>query len=618
MRNLVKLALLIFSLPALLFAQAGGLINGTRGFPQPNDGTTGTTVNLLATINTSGNAIKATTGNTAVLTLIVVGGAGTSGNATLASNGTLAPCTMDATIASAAGGDFVIASTGTAGDCHPQSAAPTAGTWVVGYLAASATTSGSTALVIVDGFIYGGAGSGGGGATVTYTANQTASTSDNGKLVLMNCSSACAYTLPTTQPSTTWFASVMTIGSTNATIILGGSDTYNLTTSVPVLNKFKIMMVWANTATSTDYEGDAPLVAGANLSFTPAANGFTIAASTGGSPFLSAIAAATGSNTIANGNNGLQIWNWAPTSNQVSFQFGETTAATGGTLGNQYGVKFVTLSGSTSIPVNITDSLSGSQTLPALHITPTWNTTGVVDAALLINITNTASGAASLIADYQIGGTSQWSVDKAGNVNQLGSLVLGTAACTTFGTAGGICPLEGTAPTNVSGAAPLYPDSTSHEYMAATNGATTFGMMVRRQPGAIHQIAQAALINTATLCAASAGACNIAGQYEVRVSFTQGGTACSVVTAGSVSFNLTYTDANGTAHSAFAIPIDNQATASTLASAFNFTTSNATGSASGYYVFWTNGTVIQYSTTYTPCTTGTGTYNVDASVMRLQ
>lgn len=61
-------------------------------------------------------------------------------------------------------------------------------------------------------------GSGSGG-TVTYTASQTASSADNGKLVLLNCSSACQYTLPNPVPSSTWFACPKSIGSTNATLV---------------------------------------------------------------------------------------------------------------------------------------------------------------------------------------------------------------------------------------------------------------------------------------------------------------------------------------------------------------------------------------------------------------
>lgn len=115
--------------------------------------------------------------------------------------------------------------------------------------------------------------------TVTYTSNQTASSGDAGKLVIMNCSSACAYTLPATQPTTTWNIWLISTGSTVATVTLGGSDTFNGSASAPVLNSFRVVPIWANTATSTDYRGDAPLVAGTNVTFTAASNGMTIAAS---------------------------------------------------------------------------------------------------------------------------------------------------------------------------------------------------------------------------------------------------------------------------------------------------------------------------------------------------
>lgn len=189
----------------------------------------------------------------------------------------------------------------------------------------------------------------------------------------------------------------------------------------------------------------------------------------GGSSALSGITAATGANTIASGNNGLQIWNWAPTTNQVQMQFGETTAATSGTLGNQYIAKVVTLAGSTAVPVNITDSLTGSQTLPALHITPTWNTTGVVDAAVLVNVTNTASGALSKILDLQIGGTSEFNVDKSGNIVTQGSLSLGPSAPSgiTAGTAGLWVPAIGTAPSGITtGAGGIWLDSTQGGFLS--------------------------------------------------------------------------------------------------------------------------------------------------------
>jgi hypothetical protein len=109
----------------------------------------------------------------------------------------------------------------------------------------------------------------------------------------MNCTAACAYTLPATQPSTTWEALVTSQGTTLATIALGGSDTFNGTTSVPALNSFRILTVAANSATTTDYRGDAPLVAGSGITFTPSANGLSVASA----PAFSAIT--TGTNTAA-------------------------------------------------------------------------------------------------------------------------------------------------------------------------------------------------------------------------------------------------------------------------------------------------------------------------------
>jgi hypothetical protein len=54
----------------------------------------------------------------------------------------------------------------------------------------------------------------------------------------------------------------------------------------------------------------------------------------------------------------------------------------------------------------------------AINITGTWNNAGTTfDAPLFMNITNTASAASSLLQDLQIGGTTEFSVDKGGNVN---------------------------------------------------------------------------------------------------------------------------------------------------------------------------------------------------------
>lgn len=201
------------------------------------------------------------------------------------------------------------------------------------------------------------------------------------------------------------------------------------------------------------------------------------------------------------------------------------------------------------------------------------------------------------------------------------SLATGTSPpAVTAGTAGGVTGTEGTAFTNVANTAGFYFDATSHEIVAKTNGASTGGIMVRAQPSAINQTAKTASIGTATLCAASAGACNVAGQYHIHLNFWGSGTACSNVTAGSVNFALTWTDENAVAHSAVIVPVLSQTSATALAqgNTFLFQTALANESASGDITISTNGSVIQYATTYTACTTGTGTYNLRATATRLQ
>jgi hypothetical protein len=51
---------------------------------------------------------------------------------------------------------------------------------------------------------------------------------------------------------------------------------------------------------------------------------------------------------------------------------------------------------------------------PALNLTQTWSAAGVVFTGLKFNVTNTNSAAGSLLADLQVGGSSQFAVSKAG------------------------------------------------------------------------------------------------------------------------------------------------------------------------------------------------------------
>lgn len=54
-----------------------------------------------------------------------------------------------------------------------------------------------------------------------------------------------------------------------------------------------------------------------------------------------------------------------------------------------------------------------------LEGTVTWNAGGVIFTGLRLNVTDTASAAASLLADLQVGGVSKFKVDKAGTITAL-------------------------------------------------------------------------------------------------------------------------------------------------------------------------------------------------------
>ena len=78
------------------------------------------------------------------------------------------------------------------------------------------------------------------------------------------------------------------------------------------------------------------------------------------------------------------------------------------------------IGGTTPSTVNSTAVTAASGTItasaPALTVTETWNNAGVAFTGILENITNTNSAAGSLLLDLQVGGVSQFNVDKAGNV----------------------------------------------------------------------------------------------------------------------------------------------------------------------------------------------------------
>lgn len=82
---------------------------------------------------------------------------------------------------------------------------------------------------------------------------------------------------------------------------------------------------------------------------------------------------------------------------------------------------------------------------PYLNHTATWNDAGTTHTAIVSNITDTNSAAASTLIDLKVGGTSQFKVNKSGTATVLGDLELGNASDTTLArSAAGRVTIEGT------------------------------------------------------------------------------------------------------------------------------------------------------------------------------
>ena len=220
---LVFLALIGASVSAL--AQSAGIAQ------QANAGTTGTTLNYLASMNSS-NAMVLTS-STTVPAWIVTGNAGTTGTPTLATTGQ-ANCNMDATNASGMSGAFVIANAST-GQCHAQTAAPTAGTYVIGFLASASTSSGSNSAVNIDsGFFTG---------TSIPAADIVAGALANGMTATTQSAGDNSTKLATTAYANTVYNLVQTSGSPYSLAGLTGyywndsGSTYTFQLDAPVAGK---------------------------------------------------------------------------------------------------------------------------------------------------------------------------------------------------------------------------------------------------------------------------------------------------------------------------------------------------------------------------------------------
>src|SRR4029077_18914056 len=264
---------------------------------------------------------------------------------------------------------------------------------------------------------------------------------------------------------------------------------------------------------------------------------------TAGAPALSAVTAATGTTTIASGNNPI-TWNWAQTTDsQDAFTFGETSAATGGTLtgslANQAELHVSTASASTASPFEVDQgSVTGTVAFPALQVETTWNNAGLTGQGIVENVTNTASVSGSKLINLLIGGTTHFNYGTDDILNLGGSATIKIPSGS----------LLVSAPTNFilnNGNGSNWSVAETSGRQVVYNGMTTSGNgLASVQNGIIHSTGNTAAIGTATLCASAD--CP-AGQYHLSFAFIETGTACGTPGTGGVTFLLTWTDTNATA-----------------------------------------------------------------------
>ena len=179
-------------------------------------------------------------------------------------------------------------------------------------------------------------------------------------------------------------------------------------------------------------------------------------------------------------------------------------------------------------------SLTGSASASFMDLAGTWNTSGT-PTLIKANVTDTASNAASLLMDLQVGGTSQFSVSKGGVVRGVFR-----------------SPATGTATANLSSNTLSLGSSGSLSFSSAGDATGSFDTILTRRDPANPRFgaadAAAPVPQKLSVQSVVAGTSNIAGA-NLTITGSQGtGTGAG----GSIIFQVAPAGSSGTAQNALA------------------------------------------------------------------
>lgn len=413
----------------------------------------------------------------------------------------------------------------------------------------STTQMSSTSLLCQFGVIQGG---GSGGAPTTgncdFTIDATAHQLSSGASGIVNFSpSTTPMKVPSISASTTSADAQVSfdnaVGAKNFHAFANSADA--LIVTVPVSNAVNGDCVKFSVATNNVQIVDSGASCGGG----------------GGATALSAITAATASNTLLNGNHGAQLWEWAQTTNsQTAFEIADSAAATGT---NDILFNLTTATSSTETPLSIVQGqLTSAQAQSAINVSSSWNTTGspvLIQAA----VTNTScSGGSCLLLNLLAGAsgtTSEFSVTPTGaitsaagaTINGLVGTTVGVGATTNTGATKVQCGIDNTTATSACTLTLRGSDITGTPATASLQGGSVAIRGGNNPATGATEVGGNVSINggncTGTATSCTSGSINLSPGTDNATSATIG--AINATFAGTFNFNLTNSTSTAVANS---------------------------------------------------------------------